>query len=544
MASKEPAGNAAGESAPSKPAPKPGTSDSDSSATPFDAAVIAALMELPTSPPCSPHRPKTKGLLSPKRTPSHASPFSTMAARVHKANPTGPRSPFFDTAFSPLGALQAASSLDEPSKDRAAKAAAARQGRGKSIGSLRAAAEAGRGAPLLPRIRDDDVPPATPDRRPQGRSPVRPSVPAVPKGWISVKIMPSSCELKRAIRRVNHVMGRGNGGDSDSGDENRPPRTHKRQLSLQDLRDAAAAADYPQSPSTNDVGISLLGRLGSPRRLVTSSPNRSPPPEANDPDDDVLHLVAKDQVPEATNVQFRVTNRRRAFSAAAEEPRKRKGSSLGPPSSKRRAPGTTPPTRRPAAKRAPSPIEDGTPTSTKKHKPCNCRNSRCLKLYCDCFAAGRWCKGCNCADCHNDLAHAKERDEAIRATLEKNPKAFRAKVKGEGHASGCHCKKSKCLKKYCECFEAAIHCGLKCKCANCENYEGSALLEARRAKLKGSSRGRSKSPASLQRTASSASSCSGDVPSSDETTASAAFLDLLRSASQQSDLDASAVEVA
>ena len=59
MSAAEPAGNGAGESsAPApKPAPsKPAASDSDSaeSSTPFDAAVIAALMELPTSPPTSP----------------------------------------------------------------------------------------------------------------------------------------------------------------------------------------------------------------------------------------------------------------------------------------------------------------------------------------------------------------------------------------------------------------------------------------------------------------------------------------------------------
>lgn len=27
----------------------------------------------------------------------------------------------------------------------------------------------------------------------------------------------------------------------------------------------------------------------------------------------------------------------------------------------------------------------------KKH--CNCKNSRCLKLYCECFASGRYCDG-------------------------------------------------------------------------------------------------------------------------------------------------------
>ena len=128
--------------------------------------------------------------------------------------------------------------------------------------------------------------------------------------------------------------------------------------------------------------------------------------------------------------------------------------------------------------------EFGTPT---RKRACNCKNSKCLKLYCECFASGVHCdaRRCHCVNCCNNASNESVRKEAIAITLEKNPNAFRPKVpkspfpdfswnptsvSNERRSSkGCHCKKSGCLKKYCECFQAQIFCGENCKCVNCKN---------------------------------------------------------------------------
>jgi hypothetical protein len=115
---------------------------------------------------------------------------------------------------------------------------------------------------------------------------------------------------------------------------------------------------------------------------------------------------------------------------------------------------------------------------------CNCKRTRCLKLYCDCFRFKKYCVAshCNCRECANVPEFEHLRQGAVSSIVERNPEAFKPKIlksaekMGEkAHLAGCHCKKSACLKKYCECYTANVPCSHKCCCINCKNIAGSGV---------------------------------------------------------------------
>lgn len=170
---------------------------------------------------------------------------------------------------------------------------------------------------------------------------------------------------------------------------------------------------------------------------------------------------------------------------------------------------------------------------------CSCSKSKCLKLYCECFARGVHCgPECSCNCCCNLEEYTDLIEQSKFEILKRDPMAFRSKLikntknhvleANENarnpivlpfrnntwqkmnetpqanldtgaqsvamnysetdqlfeeldpnldialqlkHRKGCTCKKSRCVKGYCECFSLGVPCTSACKCRGCKNCE-------------------------------------------------------------------------
>ncbi|KAL5224154.1 hypothetical protein ABZP36_010793 [Zizania latifolia] len=146
-------------------------------------------------------------------------------------------------------------------------------------------------------------------------------------------------------------------------------------------------------------------------------------------------------------------------------------------------------------------FDNGDDTSCKR---CSCKKSKCLKLYCECFHAGVFCsEPCSCQGCLNKPSNMETVISTREQIESRNPLAFAPKVirtepgqeladdsnktpASARHKRGCNCKKSSCLKKYCECYQGGVGCSVSCRCEGCKNAfgrrEGVALLSIEEAK--------------------------------------------------------------
>ena len=70
---------------------------------------------------------------------------------------------------------------------------------------------------------------------------------------------------------------------------------------------------------------------------------------------------------------------------------------------------------------SPSPLQ-----AAVSSKSCNCKKSRCLKLYCECFARGEYCRDCNCVGCENTTKEEDrgKREKAIGQVMERDRNGF------------------------------------------------------------------------------------------------------------------------
>ena len=90
-------------------------------------------------------------------------------------------------------------------------------------------------------------------------------------------------------------------------------------------------------------------------------------------------------------------------------------------------------------------------------------------MYCECFARGKLCnERCECTNCCNKVGDELQVYRARQIANFRHPGTFKG-IPAFVPERKCTCKKSGCIKNYCECYRAGIKCAEECDCINCQN---------------------------------------------------------------------------
>ena len=111
------------------------------------------------------------------------------------------------------------------------------------------------------------------------------------------------------------------------------------------------------------------------------------------------------------------------------------------------------------------PLNNNNNNSTLRQK-CTCSKTGCLKKYCNCFANGVPCEGCECKNCQN-VSNSNKNDNIDLE--EKKIFPLMQNRFDRNQRTICNCTKSNCMKKYCECFKQGFSCNSLCRCMDCKN---------------------------------------------------------------------------
>ena len=128
------------------------------------------------------------------------------------------------------------------------------------------------------------------------------------------------------------------------------------------------------------------------------------------------------------------------------------------------------PSRCPEEKKAPEPVFKIQKLFLGIKNCCHCKQSKCLKLYCDCFAMNERCGiGCKCENCHNVPGREEEILNAFNNITARNTMSMKKSDGSDKIKAGCNCVKSFCKESYCFCLKKGLKCSNLCNCANCCN---------------------------------------------------------------------------